>query len=337
MRENKSNPTYSLDAADRKILAALNADVRSSLTRIAKSARTSKEVVHYRIARLLERRIVKGFMTVFGLGYWSYKVLLRFQRIDEKSESAILDWLVAHPRTNFVTACSGDWDVVFAVMARDPKDLDITLRSIADRVGAHLHEMEFSASIGSHTFGHRYIMPHVKEATTTARIDKNALIFDEKDKAIAAALRTDARLPIAEIARITAIPPDTVRNRMRLMLERRVIKRYRMIIDSSQLGYQRYEVFLRFAQLSDELRANITAYGAGHNAVEYLGQYVGPWDFTLTVHVRTIPEFRRFVLDLKAAFGDRIQNITSVTLFETRKHTYLPPEIALEGKKTSPR
>src|SRR3989344_4217672 len=323
----KDNEILELDVLDKKILSELNNEVRLSLTSIAKKSRSSKEVVHYRIQRLLEKGIIKEFITIFGFGYWAYKIILQFQNIDSDEEQTVVEYLVNQPYTNFVTPCSGNWDMVLAVMAKNPVHLEQILREMMGHIGKYLHDYKVAVSVGGHTFGHTYLLKRVKESVSKRRNDPLQLDYDDKDAEIAKIIRNNARVKLTEINRKTGIPVDTIKYRLKKMEEKAIIKRYRLILDSSKLGYDRYEIFIRCPDLSEALIAKFLEYAKRNAHVEYLGRYVGSWDFTLTVHLKNSADLREFVLDMKKEFGKHIQNFESVTLFSTQKYTYLPEEL----------
>jgi len=315
----------SIDALDKKILSSLNQNVRESLTQIAKKARSSKEVVHYRLNRLMAQGIIKEFVTIFGFGYWAYKVALQLQNVDSDEERSIIEYLVSHNNTNFVSPCSGNWDIVLAIMAKDPAQFEKVLREIMVHIGQYVHDYKVAVSIGGHTFGHTYILQSIKESLIVPK--NTSVVFDEKDKAIANILLKNARAKLVELSTKTKIPVDTVKYRLHKMEENSLIKRYRLILDSSKIGYTRYEVFLRCMNLTASMAQRFVYYAEQHPNIEYLGRYVGSFDFTMTVHFKSTQEFRTFVLDVKKTFGKVITSFESVTLFETLKYTYVPKEL----------
>ncbi|MBT5022696.1 Lrp/AsnC family transcriptional regulator [Candidatus Woesearchaeota archaeon] len=318
-----------LDLLDKKILNALNQNVRAQYSEIAKKVRSSKEVVNYRIKRLIDNGIIKEFVTIFGLGYWAHKILIQFEKIDGEEEKELIEYLVNHPNTNWVTPCSGNWDLVLAIMAKDPAHFDKVLRKILARIGPFLQDYKISTSIGSQTFGHTYILGSVKEDKKIHMEvrKKIKLDFDEKDKKIAKILHANARAKLTEISAATKIPIDTVKYRIKKMEENLIIRRYRLILDPAKLGYNRYEIFIRCVNLTDPLITKFKEYSKQNPNVEYFSRCVGSWDIELTVHFKTNTELRSFVLDIKKEFGDYIKNFESVSLFNTYNFIYFPEEL----------
>jgi Lrp/AsnC family transcriptional regulator, regulator for asnA, asnC and gidA len=316
-----------LDLLDKKIINALNQNVRATYSEIAKKVRSSKEVVNYRIKRLMDQGIIKEFVTIFGFSYWSHKVLIQFEKINNKEEKDIINFLHNHPRTNWVTPCSGNWDLVFAIIAKDPKDFDKQLRGILEKIGKYLQDYKLATSIGSTTFGHTYVLGIVKEPRKTKSVLAQNFNFDDKNKKIAKVLRSNARAKLMEIATKTKIPIDTVKYRIKRMEEEGFIKRYRLVLDPSKLGYNRYEIFIRCVNLTDAVIGKFHEYAKQNHNIEYFSRCVGSWDIEFTVHFRTNEELREFVLEVKELFGEYIKNFESVTLFETSKFISTPDEL----------
>lgn len=315
-----------LDLLDKKILNLLNQNVRISYSELAKKTRSSKEVINYRVKRLIKEGIIKEFVTIFGFGYWAHKILVDFAKIDIKGEKEIINYLSNHPNVNWVTPCSGGWDLVFAVMAKNPEHFDRILRDIIKTIGSYLQDYKIATSIGSSTFGHTYILGSIKEPEKIER-NVNLKEFDKKDKLIAKVLHKNARVKLMDIALKTKIPIDTVKYRIKKMEKNSIIKRYRLILDPSKLGYNRFEIFLRCINLSDEVINKFREYSKQNPNIEYFSRCVGSWDIEFTVHFKTNYELRKFIIDVKQYFGGYIQKFETVTLFETYNFVSFPEEL----------
>ncbi len=316
-----------LDLIDKKIITALNQNVRATYTQIAKLCRSSKEVVSYRINRLEQEGIIKEYVTIFGFPYWSNKILVQLEQMSPEQEQIILHYLSHHPNINWVTPCSGNWDLVFAIVAKDPLHFDQLLRTILQNLGPHLQDYKVSTSVGSKTFGHTYILGTTKE-DTAARIKAHTPYeFDEKDKLIAKSIHRNARKSLTSIAAETSIPIDTVKYHLKRMIESNVIRRFRLIIEPSKLGYNRCEVFIRCVNLTDQIVKKFQEYGKQKPYIEYFSKSVGSWDIEYTIHFKTNEELRSIILDIKQEFGKYIKNFESVTLFQTINYTSLPEEL----------
>ncbi|MEA1904494.1 MAG: Lrp/AsnC family transcriptional regulator [Candidatus Hadarchaeota archaeon] len=63
-------------------------------------------------------------------------------------------------------------------------------------------------------------------------------MIDERDMHIIDALRRDARTPYTEIAKKLEISEATVRNRVRTLERKGVIRKFTVLLDPAKLGYQ---------------------------------------------------------------------------------------------------
>ena len=82
-----------IDVKDRKILYQLDLDSRQTITKIGKKVGSKKDVVSYRIKRLIDKGTIKNFYTVIDsskFGYKSFRIYLIFQRTTPKIEKKLL-------------------------------------------------------------------------------------------------------------------------------------------------------------------------------------------------------------------------------------------------------
>jgi len=63
------------------------------------------------------------------------------------------------------------------------------------------------------------------------------MVLDHIDKEIITKLRANARVPFLEIARNLSISESTIRNRVKHLETKGVIKKYSAIVDPSKMGY----------------------------------------------------------------------------------------------------
>jgi len=171
------------------------------------------------------------------------------------------------------------------------------------------------------------ILGSVKEPKKIKRNVLSELNFDEKDKKIARILHRNSRAKLIDIYKATKIPIDTIKYRIKKMEKNSIIKRYRLILDTSKLGYHRYEIFLRCIHLSDKVISKFKEYAKQNSNIEFFSKCVGSWDIEFTAYFKTSKELRNFILEVKQEFGEYIQKFETITLFETYNFVYLSEEL----------
>jgi DNA-binding Lrp family transcriptional regulator len=315
-----------LDMLDKRIIAVLNRDPRLPFSAIAKKVRSSKEVVNYRVKRLMSKGVISRFVTSFDLGSWPYKTLIQFEKISAEEEKNLIGFLENHPNTQWITPCSGHWDLVLSIMAKDPHEYDRTMREIIRKSGKHFHDYKFSIQTSTKVFAHKYLL-----GKSTAEVGKKILgksvELDDKDAPIAAMLQKDARTKLADISTKTGIPIDTVKYRIKRMMDSGVIKYFRMILNPSRIGYQRYAIFIRCVNLSEKTVMRFEEYARQNPNIIFYGRCVGGWDVEFTAYLKSNDDLRHLMFDIKKEFSDHIKKAESINLFATQKYNYRPSEV----------
>ncbi len=316
-----------LDVLDKKILGALSRDPRKHFSAIAREVRSSKEVVNYRVKRLISNGVIRSFVTSFDFGYHSYKVLLHFEKITRKDEQALIAFLEKHDLVTWVTPCFGHWDLAFVIMAKNPAHFDVVLREIISKTGEYFHDYKFSITIGTKTYGDNYFFGRSNSVREKKVSHDHVLDLDDKDRAIARLIHPNVRIKLSEISAKTKIPIDTVNYRIKKMEELGVIKYYRMILDPISQGFQRFSVFISCSNLSDSVIKKFEEYANQHSNIAFYGRCVGGWDVEYTVYFNENSELRSFLLDLKSEFAGVVKKVESITLLRTTTYSYKPSEI----------
>ncbi|MBU1703940.1 MAG: winged helix-turn-helix transcriptional regulator, partial [Nanoarchaeota archaeon] len=88
---------FRLDKIDAKILAELDKNSKIPFSSLAKKLKISREIVKYRIKKLVNQGIIRSFTTMINpakLGYMIYKVYLKFQNLP--NELKLIEYLLMH-------------------------------------------------------------------------------------------------------------------------------------------------------------------------------------------------------------------------------------------------
>ncbi|MBS3057620.1 MAG: winged helix-turn-helix transcriptional regulator, partial [Candidatus Diapherotrites archaeon] len=90
-----------MDLKDWKILLELDLDSRQSLQSIGKKVGLSKEVVNYRIKKLLEEGIITNFFTRIDsskIGVLAFRTFLRLYNLTPDKERDLIDYILANEK-----------------------------------------------------------------------------------------------------------------------------------------------------------------------------------------------------------------------------------------------
>ena len=131
--------------------------------------------------------------------------------------------------------------------------------------------------------------------------------LDKIDEKLIAELTTEARLPIAELARRVGLSKTPVQARLKRLEENGVIRGYRAMLDPVKLGLD-HVAFVE-VRLSDTREKALSAF---NDAVSEVGEVeechmiAGAFDYLLKVRTRDIARYRQVL-------GERISSLPYVS------------------------
>lgn len=130
-----------IDATDRKILAALQADAAQSLDEIAKNIGSSKTPVWNRIRKMREAGII-GQQTVIldaeALGFEAcFFVLIRTSEHDADWQGRFLKALKSRPEVQEAHRLAGDIDYILKVRVKNARAYDTFYQALISEVKVH--------------------------------------------------------------------------------------------------------------------------------------------------------------------------------------------------------
>ncbi len=125
---------YDRDETDEKVLWHLHNNCRQSLASMSRKSGLTRDVIGYRIKRMVEENLVLGFRPVFNPPKLGFPVinhvyfLLQPQNIEQEKKFA--SYLKAMPKVVTVNSLVGKWEYMIKVIAKDPSDFNDTLKKI---------------------------------------------------------------------------------------------------------------------------------------------------------------------------------------------------------------
>ena len=318
-----------LDLKDRKILLELDADSRQSNARIAKRTGLSKQVVGFRIARLLREGMVRSFYTVIDiakLGYTNHKVFLRLQDMEAATEAALVKFLQEHESVVWAVSCDGQFDLAFGTRVQDMEQLEQLLKQLTQRFGAHIAERSIATIIRGEYFWRQYLAPEQKERTLPESAFGSVPApakLDEKDWKILVRIAEDARASSVAIGAAAGLSADAVAQRIRKLEQSGVIQRSN-IVPGPAFPYLHYKVLFRLRDLGASREAALLAFCKRHPNIVYVVKALGPWDFETDIEVESVERFREVMMELKTRFADVIRDYSPLTIYQIHKYNFCP-------------
>ncbi|MBD3252470.1 winged helix-turn-helix transcriptional regulator [Candidatus Pacearchaeota archaeon] len=321
-----------LDAYDKKILEILLGNSREPISSISKKIRLRRENTNYRINRLLKKRIIKGFNTIFNnelLNMDHYGVFLEMRNLNAETETKILQILEKDPYVTWMGVSAGKWSIVFDLMAPRNKDLDKILRAMLDKLGDFVinyvaQKIYDAEHYQQKIIGLRYVPKKQPDKKPKIKLDK----IDWK---IITLLNQNSRTSYVDIAVKTKLTPNAITNRIKNLEKAGYIYGYSITIDWKKFGYEWYGIQFKTNKFDKKTEEKITEYLRNHPRLIFSYKYVGgAWDYDVGIIVKNSNEIRDFINEFRSVFSKEIR-ITDVFIVLDQLTMYELPKGILDS------
>lgn len=145
-----------LDGKDKKILSVLDKNGRASVSEVARKTGLDRDVVHYRIQRLIKQKYIRFFHTSMDwikLGYpiFAY-VNITLQNFNDENEKKFYQSLVKNKHVAYVAKTSGRWDWIIAIVAKDLLQFDSIIKEVRKEFSDMIKEYEVASIIEEYKY-----------------------------------------------------------------------------------------------------------------------------------------------------------------------------------------
>ena len=315
-----------LDLKDRKILYELDANARQSDAEIGRKTGLSKEVVNYRIKRLVEAGAIRNFCTIIDasrLGYLSCRVFLKFQHDDPAREKRMIKFFTDEPGAWWVCSIDGSKDLAVVVWARDAYEFYAFVEKVQREFKPVIKDAFTAIYARFYQYRRAYLLGKGEnDAPAMESCSSEKAEVDETDLAILKKMAANARMPTVKIASETGLTASVVNYRIKKLLEKKVIQGFCAALDLQKIGRHLYKLNL---DLEDFSKAGaILSYAELHPNITYAYKTIGGADLELEIEAKNYGEFREIVDDLRTKFSKTIRCHDYFLFTKEHKMLYLP-------------
>jgi Lrp/AsnC family leucine-responsive transcriptional regulator len=254
------------------ILKNLVENGRESSSSISKKIDLGREIVNYRIKRLIKENLIVKFIPKINeeaLNYKEYIILIKLNLEDELSKEKFIKEKIGNKYLLYFVKSNSGWDLIVRLFASSVEEFKLKLNEILENFSSVL--ANYYTIISSDK-----IKEEEKRILTQKLFNENlsndyksiknkpkehiSTSLDEKDKEILKFLETDARIQYKDIAEKLSISSDTVKYRIDKMKSMGVIKSFEPVINFTKLGLYEYASIIRFKFLNNEEEEKLLNY-----------------------------------------------------------------------------
>lgn len=319
-----------LDLKDRKILYQLDINSRQPNSEIAKKVGLSKQVVGFRIKRLLKERVISSCHTIIDiskLGFTVHKNFLRLQNVDREKEAGLITYLRGDPNVVWIASCDGRFDLAFGTWAKDMDFLDKTLNELNRRFGDYISERQIATIIRGEYFVRDYLIAR-KESSQFRQAFFGAspepVKMDKVDWQILLELGKSARLSAVELSRKVGISADAVSDRVKKLEKSGVVRNYNFVPNEAVYPYLHYKVLVGLHNISEARENALVEFCRINPNIVYIVKALGPWEFEIDMEVENAEQFRNIMMEIKTQFKDILKDYSALLIYQVHKYNFCP-------------
>jgi len=326
-----------MDLKDRKILYLLNRNARFSDTMIAKTLKLKREVVSYRIKKLIERNILHGFLTLINpirLGFRIHIVYLKLKELKDVNE--VIDYFVNLKEVSRLQNCSGAYDLQIMFSTKDISDFNNVFEGIISKLSDTINDYLIVEIIEENFLGLQLLLNNEERKEMNLnpiefkgssfqkdflniKKTNNTIKIDEKDKMLLEFLVLNARISIIELSKKLNLSVTSIENRIKNLIKDGVIKAFIPYISLAHLGYQWYNVCFQVKNINEK---KFISYLENNTNVPWCTKMVGKWNYQFSIFARDNTEFNLVLNQIRSEFIDNIVSHNSMIIFNQFKFVH---------------
>ena len=317
---------FQLDNLDRKILYLLDQNSRQSSTKIAKYCHVHKNVINFRLNRLIERGIIRQFVAMISpsaLGLTPYKIYLQLQSFDSVKEQKLLNFIQKLP-VYWSAKVSGRWDFIIGLLLKDTKELQEIQYKLINEFGSDITTKTLSILVEAPHFSRKYLSDkpdHKVEYWLKSRETKKV---DALDLKILKILAKNCRTPVVDIAKSIKATVKTIISRMRALEKRKVVYDYRISLNLEKIGYHFFKCFISLKNADQNQIKALISYCQTNPNIIHLIECVGDWELEPEFEVESFEKFQEILEEIKSKFNGIIKNVETIDIIKENDYICLP-------------
>jgi len=323
----EDNSSFNLDLRDKKLLFELDKNSRANLSELAKKLKTSKEVVHYRLKKLVDEKVILRFHTItplYRFGLTAYKVYLRLSDCSKENLDKLIDYLLNNKDVFWFGTCNGRWDLIFGTTSKSLEEFMVIQDKIMHKFGDFIQEKELSISRENLQYNRRWMYQDNSPLVEFNFGEKETRVdLGEKDRKILDSIIPDSRKSIVDISKETKLSIDVVRYRLKAMEKEKIIGGYKCLLNPHKLGFVTCKAFVFFKNITEEKKKEFIDYVKNlKNTINIITTFAA-WDLEIMFETKSYEEYFEIMEEVKNKFKNIIRFYDSILVTSEPKQLFL--------------
>ncbi len=329
----------SLDKRDYQILFELDSHARQSISDIARKTRLSRDVINYRITRLEEMGIIKGYFTVINFGVLVSHIVrlyVRLQNTTPEIEEKMTSFLLKNKNILTVYSVDGFYHMAVGFLVNELADYKAFYNEFLKHFRRYVVGDNVSFFVEYVHYPRNYLVESKMRRFTSLSVSGSKLFpsgikdLDAKDLELLSLIKEDARITLLELAAKLEMTATGAKYKLRRLEKNKVIVGYKVLLDIGKLGYDYYKVDLMLEDLS--ILLSLQEFILRHPNIIYQDITVGGSDFEFDGEFKSQEDFYSFMDELRSLFPGKIRSYHYYKARKIYKYSYFPESLVKKSR-----
>ena len=259
-----------LSEKDILILKKLIEDGRKSSSQISKEIDLGREIVNYRIKRLVKENLIVRFVPKINekiSGYREYIILIKLKIEDELSKDKFIKENIGNKYLIWTIKSGEGWDLIIRLYAKDIVEFREKLKEILEKFQESIARYytimtldEIKQNEKEILFENLFENEIVKKDFKVIKKENDLIQLDDKDRKIITLLENDGRVQYSEIAKELEVSSDTIKYRIEKMKNEGLIENFEPVINFSKLGFLQSVCVVSFDYLDENKKKEFESF-----------------------------------------------------------------------------
>jgi Lrp/AsnC family transcriptional regulator for asnA, asnC and gidA len=319
----------SIDIKDRKILYELDLDCRQSNTQIGKKVGLKKDVVSYRIKRMQDEGIIRGFWTAintFNLGYSVFRIYIALQNASADKKNEIIQYFMDYKNTWAMISSKGEIDLSVILWVNDNNEFYQFWGKTLDLFEEFFAKKIISLYIKTIDYKKTYLLSeqtksddreHYRIVSTTKKVE-----IDKLDYQLLNELATNARCPFIDFATKFHCSSPSIAYRIHSLIKKDIIKAFRVNIDYPKIGLQHHKVDIYLKE--HKKRDAIVDFMKTKSYLQCLNVAIGWADIEPEFVIKDISEIDEIINEINSKFPNSVRKHSFWIAEKVHRERWLP-------------
>ncbi len=295
-----------IDTKDKRILDILDKAPNTFLSEIAKKVRTSKQVVEYRVNKLVQQKTIYSFFTIINLGQLGYSLFrahIKLKNVSEEDYNNFAKTLFQNYPTFWVAFVSGSFDIIVDIWAKSIKEFSELFRKILYKNKRIIYSYEYFPILSLDIYSYGYFLEDMTgRRKTPIFLQSMPEKIDKTDIKILEFIKSNSRSTYEEIGRKVGLTRNAVKNRIVNLEKREVISGRHMMVNFKHFNRMSYKIFVAYDYSKINEEPEFLDYLGKIPGILATAKLLGKWDLDIELQPHDAKELQQFLIQLRNKF-----------------------------------